>query len=86
MAKTSSLRAAVDKAAASLPAAPGSWLSRMPEDLRKELMGIKADWRSGKILLSCRRLAIALRQACRERGIAVPGEGGVRTWLAKEDN
>lgn len=84
MAKCRSLRDDVCAVVAALPPQNGGWFKRLTDEQQKELLGIRSDWKAGKILASGRGLAKSLHQVCRERGIVVASVERVREWLAKD--
>ena len=81
----SSLREAIAETVARPAKRMPTWLDRVPDDVREELLDIRREWRDGKLQASGRSLAAAIVENCRERGIPVCTASGVREWLARQD-
>lgn len=83
---TSDFRDAITASATNRPAkrAP-TWLDRVPEDARAELLDIRREWRQGKLQATARGLSASIVENCRERGIPVCTASGVREWLTRGD-
>lgn len=62
-----------------------TWLDRVPEDARAELLDIRREWREGKLQATARGLSASIVENCRERGIPVCTASGVREWLTRGD-
>lgn len=78
----SSLRDAIARTV-SQPRRLPSWLDRVPDDVRAELLEIRREWRDGTLQATGRGLAAAIVANCRERGIPCLEYSGVREWLTR---
>ena len=81
----SSLRDAIAETVARPAKRSPTWLDRVPEEAREELLEIRREWREGTLQASGRSLAAAIVENCQERGIPVCKVSGVREWLARQD-
>lgn len=81
----SSLRDAIAERVARPARQPATWIDRVPEGVREELLDIRREWRDGKLQASARGLAAAIVENCHERGIPVCKASGVREWLVRQD-
>ena len=82
----SSLRDAITESVANRPARRHpTWLDRVPEDARAELLDIRREWREGTLQATARGLSASIVENCRERGIPVCTASGVREWLTRGD-
>ncbi len=62
-----------------------TWIDRLPDDVREELLAIRREWHAGLIQASARGLAISIVENCRQRGIDTCRLAGIREWLSKQD-
>ena len=81
----SSLRDSIAESARRSARRTPTWLDRVPEDARAELLDIRREWREGTLQASARGLSAAIVENCRERGIPVCTAAGVREWLTRQD-
>ena len=61
---------------------PASWIDRLPEDAREEVIALKRDWRAGAVPASARSLARTIVAHFTAAGLPVCKLDGVRAWLA----
>jgi len=69
-------------AAPALRHGPASWFSRLSDEHRQELLGIRRDFRAGLIPSSARGLARTIVEHYQAAGLPICGLDGVRMWLA----
>lgn len=76
------LVAAANKAA-SQPSGLGFW-GKLTDAQRQELLSVREAFQKGAYGLSCQKFAAVLVAECREAGIPVCKEDGLRAWLARK--
>ena len=79
---STSLRDAIVAAISPAHPGPASWLERLPEDAREEVIALKRDWRAGAVPASARSLARTIVAHFTAAGLPVCKLDGVRVWLA----
>ena len=60
-----------------------SWIEKLPESVRSEMLDIRVAWQAGEINSTARGLARAIVADCRERGMNSPSPEWVREWLTR---
>lgn len=59
-----------------------NWLSRLPDDVRSIVEGVKKDWESGGFSASQCSLARTIKSALEARGLQSVSVGEIRKWLS----
>ena len=67
--------------ATNLRPGPAAWVDTLPEDLRKQLLELKGQYRRGELTVRKYSLARAIRAAISERGYKTSNDAGIVHWL-----
>lgn len=63
---------------------PASWIDRLSDAERKEVIAAKAQWKAGTPPVSARAFAKWLVNYCRECGVQTCEPEHMRQWLSKD--
>ncbi len=67
--------------ATNLRPGPAAWVDQLPEDLRRQLLDLKNQYRRGELSVRKYSLARAIRAAVSDRGFRTSNDAGIVHWL-----